>query len=73
MLTGCKSVAALLVKRLNRFCATACVPDGNTAKTFSTRMLEAGPGAWTAGLGKAAPAKQAAVSVTFWPAFWPAF
>ena len=56
MPTGRKRVLALLVKRLERFCATACVLGGNTASTLSTRLLEAGPGAWAAGLGDVIPA-----------------
>ena len=56
--TGCSRVAALLESRLDRFCATACVPGGKAATTLSTRLLGGAPGPG-AGAGAAASAGKA--------------
>ena len=61
--TGCSRVAALLESRLDRFCATACVPGGKTATTLSTRLLGGAPGPGAgegaaASVGKARSAQQ---------------
>ena len=58
LLIGCSRALALSVSRLDRFCATACVPGGNTARKLSTRLLTAAPGACATGPEEGAPARQ---------------